>query len=84
MIHSCSDWFPCNGDTVSIVVMVQFNENQYKWSITGFCNGNYIMVAILKFTSNTSILLMIWSNSNYHGNAMVDMKKFTFLTADLP
>ena len=47
MIHSYSDWFPCNGDTVSMVVMVKFNENQYNSSITGFHNGNYIMVAIV-------------------------------------
>ena len=68
MIHSYSYLFPCNGDTVPIVVMVKFNENQYTSSITlidlGFHNGNYIMVAIIKFTSNTSVLPMIRSNSN--------------------
>ena len=42
------------------------------------------MVAMVKITINTSILPMICSDSNYHGNAMVDMKKFTFVTADLP
>ena len=59
MIHSYSDLFPCNGDTVSMVVMVKFSENQYNSSITGFHNGNYIMVAIVKFTSNASVLPMI-------------------------
>ena len=63
MVHSYSDLFPCNGDTVSMVVMVKFNENQYNSSITlidlGFHNGNYIMVAIVKFTSNASVLPMI-------------------------
>ena len=54
MIHSYSYWFPYNGDTV-LMVMVKFNENQYNSSITlidlGFHNGNYIIVAIIKFTS---------------------------------
>ena len=42
------------------------------------------MVAMVKITINTSILPMICSDSNYCGNAMVDMEKFTFFTADLP
>ena len=68
MIYSYSDLFRCNGDTVSMAVMVKFNENQNNSSITlidlGFHNGNYIMVAIIKFASNTSVLPMIQSNSN--------------------
>ena len=42
------------------------------------------MVAMVKITSNTSILPMICSDSNYRVNAMVAMAKFTTVTADLP
>ena len=37
-----------------------------------------------KITSNTSVLPMICSDSNYRGNAMVAMAKFTTVSADLP
>ena len=84
MIRSYSHWFPYNGDTVSIVLKVKFNENQYNSSITlidlGFHNGMvYIMVATITFTSNTSVLPMIWSDTNYRGNAMVAMVKLQIL-----
>ena len=40
---------------------------------------------MVKITSNyTSVLPMIWSDSNYRGNAMVAMVKITTVTADLP
>ena len=39
---------------------------------------------LVKITSDTSVLPMIWSDSNYHFNAMVAMEKSTTVTADLP
>ena len=42
----------------------------------------YLLLA--KITSDTSVLPMIWSDSNYHFNVMVAMEKITTVTADLP
>ena len=45
--------------------IVKFNENQYIYDSSiilidlDFHNGNYIMIAIIKFSSNTSVLLML-------------------------
>ena len=39
---------------------------------------------LVKITCDTSVLPMIWSDSNYHFNAMVAMEKITTVTADLP
>ena len=41
------------------------------------------MVAMVKITSNTSFLLMIWSDKDNSGNAMVAMVKITTVTIDL-